>query len=363
MTATMFTRCLLSGFMALASLPSNATNCNDCNLPSNYKIPGKTFVINQKLSCPTNIFLDAMGIIAAEADKQVSAEEKKNNPQAVGRKAYELFGDHFAKEKPNVPVSNLSIDGSDGKHKIPLRIYEGKDSGKVVLFTHGGGWTRGNLETHDTLCRHLCQTTGATVVAVDYRLSPENPYPAGLDDASDAYKWLLEKYGKDKKVFISGDSGGGNIATALAVKLIKENGRIPDGAILFYPALDLHIPEKTMNPYATGYLLTRDSINAYVNNYTGNDPAKAEDPLVSPIMATDKELEKFPTLILVNAECDPLAEEGMAFAQRLKRLGVSVDHKVIPSTIHIFAQYFDLFPEATQAQEFVKESFKAKFGG
>ncbi len=293
-----------------------------------------------------------------EAAKQISPEQQKKDPQAVGRLAYELLGDAFAKNKPDVPVSNLKVSAKDGHHEIPVRLYEGKDKGKVILFTHGGGWTRGNLETHDTLCRNLCEATGASVLAVDYRLAPEHAYPAGLEDAVDAYNWLIEKHGKDAKVYIAGDSGGGNIATSLTLKMIKEGGRVPDGAILMYPALDLHIPETTTNPYAEGYMLTRDHINAYVNNYTGHDPKKADDPLVSPVMASDQELKKFPPVILVNAECDPLAEEGKAFADRLTALGVSVKHKIIPNVIHVFAQYFDLFPEATEARDFIKETLE-----
>jgi acetyl esterase len=352
---------LRSTLSFLATL--NIFACTDalsapCEVPSHLKVPGKTFIINEKLSCGTNILLYAIPGIGIEADKQLSPEVKKNDPQAVGRLAYVLLGDAFAKNKPDVPVSNLKVNAKDGNHEIPVRLYEGKDKKKVILFTHGGGWSRGDLETHDTLCRHLSESTGATVLAVDYRLAPEHPYPAGLEDAVDAYNWLIEKHGKDAKVYVAGDSGGGNIATCLALKMIKENGRVPDGAILMYPALDLQIPEKTTNPYAEGYMLTRDHINVYVNNYTGNDPKKANDPLVSPVMASDEELKKFPPVILVNAECDPLTEEGKAFAGRLTSLGVSVKHKIIPSVTHVFAQYFDLFPEATEATNFVKESLE-----
>lgn len=353
--------CVRSLVFLLVTL--NAFSCKadkGCELPPDLKVPGKTFIINENLSCGTNIFLHALPAIGIKADEQVSPEKKMNSPQAVGRRAYELLGDAFAKNKPTVATSDFTVNGKDGPHKIPVRLYKGKDKGKVIFFTHGGGWSRGNLETHDTLCRNLCEATGASVLAVDYRLAPEHPYPAGLEDAVDAYNWLLAQHEHDKniKVFIAGDSGGGNIATSLTLKMIREGGRVPDGAILLYPSLDLHIPEKTMNPYANGYMLTRDSINAYVNNYIGKNPEKADDPLVSPIRASDEDLKKFPPLILVNAECDPLAEEGKVFADRLASLGVSVNHEVIPRTIHIFAQYPDLFPEATEARDFIKKSLE-----
>jgi acetyl esterase len=144
----------------------------------------------------------------------------------------------------------------------------------------------------------------------------------------------------------------------LIIKLIKEGKPTPNGAILIYPALDLHIPEKTTNPYSNGYFLKRDSINAYINNYTGNNPEKAKDPTVSPVMASDQDLKKFPPIVIVNAMCDPLEEEGKSFSERLTSLGVSVNRKVIPNTVHVFAQYPDIFPESSEAVEFIKDSIK-----
>jgi len=356
--STLFFLTTLSIFACTGATYAKGSS-TECELPSNLKVPGETFIINEKLSCGANIIIQAIPGIGIEADKKVSLEVKKNDPQAVGRLAYELLGDEFAKNKPEVTVSDFKINGKDGQHEIPVRLYEGKDKGKVILFTHGGGWTRGNLKTHDALCRNLCEATGASVLAVDYRLAPEHPHPAGLEDAADAYHWFIEKHGKDAKVYVAGDSGGGNIATCLTLKMIKESGRVPDGAILMYPSLDLRIPEKTTDPYAVGYMLTRASINAYVNNYTGHNPEKAKDPLVSPVMASDEDLAKFPPVILVNAECDPLAAEGKAFADRLTSLKVKVEHKVIPNVIHIFAQYFDLFPEAAEARDFIKETLES----
>lgn len=334
------------------------TTIQECNLPPQYKVQDKTFVINPALSCATNIFLHVVPSFASIAESKFTAEEMKKNPQIAGRLAYELLGNEFAKNKPNIETTDLKIPGKDSTHEVPVRLYKGTDSERFILFIHGGGWSRGNLETHDTLCRKLSEATKATVLAVDYRLSPEHPYPAGLEDAEAAYKWFVEKHVQNKKIFIAGDSGGGNITSGLVIKFIKEKKRTPDGAILFYPALDLRIPEKTANPYSNGYFLTRDSINAYVNNYTHHNQELAKDPTVSPILAIDEDLSKFPPVILVNAECDPLTEEGTAFAKRLKSLGIYVDHKVIPKTIHVFAQYFDILPEATQAIEFVRDSFE-----
>lgn len=343
--------------LTLGCIASTAFTEANCELPSKYKDPFKTFVINEKLSCGTNIFLNAVPSIAAEAGKQLTEEEKRKDPNREGRLAYELFGDTFAKHKPSMNVKDFTIRGKDNKHDIPVRQYQGKNHDKVILFTHGGGWTRGNLNTHDTLSRKLCEATGATVLAVDYRLAPEHPYPAGIDDVNDAYDWLILHPELGTKIYLSGDSGGGNISTALIVRLIQKNKRKPDGAILFYPALDLRIPEKTTDPYANGYLLTRDSINHYVHNYIGDKTKNANEPTVSPFLAKDRILKKFPPTIIINAECDPLAAEGKAFAERLKSLNAPIVHKVIPKTIHIFAQYFDIFPEANEAIDFVKTNF------
>lgn len=348
----------LAYFLAVLSIfSSTPILANNCKLPEKYKLPHKTFVINEKLSCASNVFLNAAPTIFVDTENQLTPEEKKL-PQATRRLSYILFGDTFAKSKPSIQIKNFQIKGKDGKHEIPVRYYEGKSKGKVILFTHGGGWSCGNLETHDTLCRKLCEATEASVLAVDYRLAPESPYPAALEDAEDAYNYLLNEYGKEFKIYISGDSAGGNIASSLAIKTIKEGKRIPDGAILFYPAFDLRIPEKTTDPYANGYSLTRDLMNTFILSYLGNNYEEANNPLVSPLLASDEELSKFPKTILVSAECDPLTAEGSAFTNRLNFLGVPVNRTIIPSTIHIFVQYFDLFPEAQEAINFVKESFE-----
>lgn len=336
---------------------------NDCVLPEKFAKPLHTFYENKKLSCAANTLIHAVPKIGEKAVLETPKEDQKNG-NIVGRKAYEILAEEFGSGGPEVPSKDLTVKSTHGEHSIPIRRYEGANPEKTILFVHGGGWSRGNLKTHDQLCRKLAKETGSTVVAVDYRLAPENPYPAGLQDVEDVYEWLMNQSDLSHDVIIAGDSGGGNLSTAFILKRIQSKKEGPKGAILIYPALDLRVPQETDNSYTNGYLLTRDGINQYVHNYLGDDyKVKSQDPLVSPLLASDDDLKQFPPVILVSAQCDPLAKEGKSFVKRLEDLDVDVSYEVIPSTIHIFAQFFDLFPEATDAMDFIKDEFKDKFVG
>lgn len=331
---------------------------NDCVLPEKFVQPLHTFYENKNLGCAANILLHAIPKIGEKALLETPSASK-TNMNIVGRYAYEVMAQEFGSGGPEVKSIDMKVKSTHDSHLIPVRRYEGENSDKTILFVHGGGWSRGNLKTHDQLCRKLSKETGRTVIAVDYRLAPENPFPAGLEDVEDVYEWVLGQSDLSHHVIIAGDSGGGNISTALILKRIQSKKEGPKGAILIYPALDLRVPQKTENPYTNGYLLTRDSINQYVHNYLGDDyKGIAKNPLVSPLLASNENLKQFPPLIVVSAQCDPLANEGKLFVSRLTNLGINVKYKVIPSTIHIFAQFFDLFPEATDAMNFIKQEFK-----
>jgi acetyl esterase len=237
-------------------------------------------------------------------------------------------------------VKDLAADGPAGP--IPLRLYrpKGVTAGTalpVLVFFHGGGWVIGDLDTHDVLCRQLTAGAGIGVVAVDYRLAPEHPFPAALDDAWAATRGIAARaasLGIDAgRLAVGGDSAGGNLATVVA--LLARDHRAPAIALqaLLYPATDLAAEAPSYADFADGFMLTRDSMRWFIAHYlAGHDPA---DWRVSPLRAPS--LAGVAPALVVTAGFDPLCDEGDAYARRLREAGVRVDALRYGGMTHGFA--------------------------
>lgn len=243
-----------------------------------------------------------------------------------------------------------------------IRVYwpsvEQEEKLPVVLYAHGGGWVKGNLNTHDNLCRRLATGSGQVVVAVDYRLSPESRYPDALDDLEAAFKWVGGQPMLDPtQVTVAGDSAGGNLVSALVVRLLnKKEGEVkPEHQVkrqvLVYPIVDMRMEGESYEKYGAGFGLSKVSIQYYVEMYLGRGytDALVMNPEVSPIFFGRPEV--MPSTMLVTAECDPFASEANAFRERLEKAGVSVKHVVYPGTVHAYLTYFDVFPESEMSVE------------
>lgn len=313
--------------------------------------PNTTLVINEKLSYGANLFLYFSTQIAIS----IFAEQPKE-PNLAGRKIYEAFAKAFANEEPDKKTA-IDIVTEQTQNNIKLRTYQQKTTqkNKILVYAHGGGWARGNLETHDELCRRLCKGANITVIAVDYHLAPEHKYPSGFKDIMLFYQWLLEnrvKLGvdKDAQIILAGDSAGGNLIAACNLQIIDEQLPLPAKNILIYPVLDLRIPKTTRNPYANGYFLTRDFTNTYITGYLSNIETAKTDPYISPILATDQQLMAFPETLIVSAECDILTEQAEAFIARMEKVGNDkITWHIEPKMIHIFAQFFGAFEGAANS--------------
>lgn len=235
-------------------------------------------------------------------------------------------------------VVDVEIDAPAGP--LQVRIYRGmgtdtKTALPCLLFLHGGGWVIGNLESHDRLCRRLANRAGICVVAVDYRLAPEHPFPAALDDAVAALRWLAsqaESLGIDAaRIAVGGDSAGGNLAAVLA--LMARDGSVPRliYQALFYPALDLTGSSDSYRRITHGVPLTAATMHYFIAHYTPND-ADRLDWRASPLRAPSLE-GVAPTLMLTVAH-DPLSDEGCAYVQRLNDASVRVTHMHCNDQMH-----------------------------
>lgn len=225
--------------------------------------------------------------------------------------------------------------------EIPLRLYRGigcpDSDAPCLVYFHGGGWVLGNCDTHDTICRWIANLAQGVVVSVDYRLAPENPFPAAIEDGMAAIRDVTAQaktYGIDPgAIAVGGDSAGGNIAAVMA--LLARNGVLPPLAfqMLFYPVTDLSASQESYTSRAEGYGLTTAAMRWYHGLYLA-DPAQAEDWRVSPLRAPS--LANVAAAFVLTAGYDPLHDEARDYAVRLRAEGVPVQLDENPGQIHGF---------------------------
>jgi acetyl esterase/lipase len=241
---------------------------------------------------------------------------------------------------------------------IPVRIYwppiPAHDNLPVVVFYHGGGWCLGDLETHDPVARAHAVAAEAIVVSVDYRLAPEHPFPAGIDDSWGALRWVgehaAELGGDPNRIAVAGDSAGGNIA-AVMTQLARDNGGPPlVFQLLWYPSLtaDLSLPSYTEN--ADAPILDRNVIEAFVSWYmpgTDISDPKALPTTLAPANAAD--LSGLPPAFIGTAEHDPVRDDGTRYAELLRTAGVPVELSNEPTMAHGYASFALVVPAAAEA--------------
>ncbi len=234
---------------------------------------------------------------------------------------------------------------------VKCRLYRSSDStsAPLLIYYHGGGWVIGDLDTHDDICRKLARDAGCSVVAVDYRLAPEHPAPAALDDCIAATKWMFSNaatIGVDPaRVAIGGDSAGGNLAALVSLHA----GVNPVFQLLVYPATDMRMDYPSHRENAQGYLLTADSMTWFIGHYLQGDERKKHEPLYSPILSDDGTLKKSPPTLVITAEFDPLRDEGEAYAARLAAVGVPTSTVRFNGQIHAFFGMSELLDDAAAA--------------
>ena len=230
----------------------------------------------------------------------------------------------------------------------------------VVVFFHGGGWVMGSIETHDGYCRQLACKSGWAVASVDYRLAPEHKFPAGLEDAFAATRWVADhaaEIGVDqRRIAVAGDSAGGNLAAAVAL-LARDRGGPPLAfQLLMYPVLDHRFDTPSYMENASGYHLTRAAMIWSWQHYL-NRPRDGDLPYASPLRGGN--LSGLPAALVMTAEYDPLRDEGEAYARRLRAAGVPVTLKRYDGLIHGFARRTNVLDRARDALQDVADALAA----
>jgi acetyl esterase len=253
---------------------------------------------------------------------------------------------------------------------VPVRVYRPGDGGSlpVVVFFHGGGWTIGGIDEYDPIARRVANACGALVVSVGYRLAPEHPHPAALDDCWAVTAWVAEhaaEIGGDSSRFaLMGDSAGGNIAAVLALRCAREGGPHPALQVLVYPVVDCDFDTQSYHENGDGYLLDTAQMRWFFDCYArgGSNPG---DPTISPLRAADLrsgDLRAVAPAFVLTAQYDPLRDEGEAYAAALGASGADVSLTRYDGMIHAFFGLGAVFDAGGEAVADVGAELRRAFG-
>jgi acetyl esterase/lipase len=255
-------------------------------------------------------------------------------------------------------IEDIGIPGPAGA--LPARVYEHtrRDGAPrpVVAYFHGGGWVQGDLETHHGLCARLALRSGALVVAVDYRLAPEHPFPAAVEDCLAASRWLRSHGGEigadPTRIAVAGDSAGGNLAAVVSQRLVAAGEAPPTAQALIYPAVDFVLDTPSHHDLEDAHIIPRDRILWYADQYLPPGIDRL-DPRASPLRARD--LAGQPPTLVITAGFDPLRDEGHAYAEALRAAKVDVVDHEYPGQIHAFVSLTKAIPQGLTATEEVAD--------
>ncbi len=297
-------------------------------------------------------FLDAIAELELPPIEQLTAAEVRARKVPV-----------MGSIEPVREIRPLSIPTRSGSINARLYVPEASTEDNnfhklpVIIYMHGGGWVMGELDTYDQLCCALAARSECAVISLEYRLAPEHPYPAAVEDCIDSVNWLLQETLSSKsdsnqswqadpsRVFIMGDSAGGNLSAVVALELNSQQPHPLKGQVLIYPITDADFTRESYIKCSEGYFLTTAMMKWFWKQYCP-DESKWFDPNLSPLRATSH--IGLPETFLITCQYDPLRDEGIAYAKKLQESGVKVEHHDVPGFIHGFLRQLHTFPQADE---------------
>ena len=296
--------------------------------------------------------LDQLAALGLPPNHTLTPEEARANALARPR----AVGPEVAK------VEDRTIPSSGSQ--VPVRIYtpEGTGPFPVLAWFHGGGWVLGNLDSSDATARHLAVEAGCVVVSVDYRLAPEAKFPLPFDDCYAATEWIAQNAASinadPNKIAVGGDSAGGNLAAAVALKARDQGGPSLALQLLVYPVTARDFNTGSYRQNADGYSLTTDAMKWFWDHYLSND-ADSANPYAAPAAAND--LNGLPPALVITAEFDPLRDEGAMYAEAMAKAGVHVRHLPCPGQIHTSLTAVDMVASGAAARAEMGDAFQQFF--
>lgn len=280
---------------------------------------------------------------------------------AEAREMYAGLSGVFLPERDDIIVEDMDAGG------VPARLYRPENLREailpVALYFHGGGWLMGSLKTHDTLCQHLCHHSGAAILSVDYRLAPEAPFPAAVDDCHRALQFVFHHSRTLKinpaRIAVAGDSAGGNLAALVSKRITDERRRASDAPsvsfqCLIYPVTDAGCNTPSYKEFATEHGLSKEEMRYFWSCYCGG--SQKDERSASPLQMSD--CTDLPPAWILTAEFDVLRDEGERFADKMKAAGVSVELERWSGQIHGFFHLAGFFNEGKRAVERAAQKLK-----
>jgi acetyl esterase len=269
------------------------------------------------------------------------------------------------RDVPVGKVENKTVPTPAGG--VPVRVYSpvaaGGDAMPALVYFHGGGFVIGNIESHDGLCRLMANEGGLRIVSVDYRLAPENKFPAAFDDALAALTWVAanaSEIGVDaNRIAVGGDSAGGALAAQVAQAVKAKGGVALAAQMLLFPVTQIGEETKSLKEFAVGYFLEKETLDWFYRSYV---PAGADtsDPRLSPLRA--KDVSGLPPAFIMLGGFDPLHDEGMRYADKLRAAGVKVTVADFGDMIHCFVYLQSVLPQARDALAGAAKAVAAMLG-
>lgn len=300
--------------------------------------------------------LETIAHVSPPAYQDIGPQEARRQFEAVAAVRNQRHG-----VEPVKSVDDRVIDGPGGE--LPLRVYWPQDAAAgdlpVVLFVHGGGWTVGSLDSYDAQARATCNRTGAVLVSVGYRLAPEHPYPAALDDAEAALRWTgrhAAELGADPgRIGVWGDSAGGNIVAALTLRA-RDGGGPPIAAqCLVYPSVDTSKTYPSAEQFARGFVLTAATSLWFGDNYLPESSMRLE-PGASPLLAESH--AGLPPAVIAVGSHEVLRDHSVVYARKLQADGVPVWLRVYPGLVHTFYALDAVVDAAREARDEICAEFR-----
>lgn len=250
---------------------------------------------------------------------------------------------------PVARVEDRLLPGPGGPLAVRLYWPDAPAPHRMLVYAHGGGFVRGDLDTHDHVCRELCATAPCLVASVNYRLAPEHPFPAAVEDCLFVTRWAhahARALGGDAhRLLVAGDSAGANLAAMVGLRVRASRNPPIQGQLLFYPVTAHYDPPTaSYREFGAGHFLTRDAMRWFIDLYLGASGSPAD---AFPLLAAD--LRELPPALVMTAECDPLRDEGRAYAERLREAAVPCEYRCIDGMLHGFIAQTELHRQAREA--------------